>query len=57
MNIQHTHKKAAWLVVLLGILSLPMVILAQSGANDIPRLPDGKPERHRQNREVSTFQS
>ena len=44
MNIQHTHKKAAWLVVLLGILSLPMVILAQSGANDIPRLPDGKPD-------------
>jgi len=44
MNIQNTHKKAAWLVVLLGILSLPMVILAQSGANDIPRLPDGKPD-------------
>jgi hypothetical protein len=44
MNIQNTHKKAVWLVVLLGILSLPMVILAQSGANDIPRLPDGKPD-------------
>ncbi|HAJ74979.1 MAG TPA: hypothetical protein DCM64_00830, partial [Gammaproteobacteria bacterium] len=44
MNIQNTHKKAAWLVVLLGIFSIPMVILAQSGVNDIPRLPDGKPD-------------
>ncbi|PCI74176.1 MAG: hypothetical protein COB20_15450 [SAR86 cluster bacterium] len=45
MKIQNTHKKAAGLAVLLGVLSTPCVILAQSATNaDIPRLPNGRPD-------------
>ena len=45
MKNRNTHKKAAWLVVMLAILSVPHVILAQGLTNtDIPRLPNGRPD-------------
>ena len=42
MIIQNTHKKAAWLAVLLGILGLPL--LAQGQTEEIPRLANGLPD-------------
>ena len=44
MVIQSSHKKAAWLVISLGILAAPLALLAQTASDDIPRLPDGRPD-------------
>ena len=41
MMIQSTHKKAAWLVVLMGVFAAPS-LLAQTEV--IPRLPNGLPD-------------
>ncbi len=44
MIITNTRMKAAWLLVLLGILVTPLVVRAQSATVDIPRLADGRPD-------------
>ena len=45
MDIKTAHKIAARFAVLLGILSTPLVIMAQSSTNvDIPRLANGRPD-------------
>lgn len=44
MIILQSPRKAAWLVVALSILSFPLVTNAQSTSDNIPRLPDGKPD-------------
>ncbi|HAS48706.1 MAG TPA: hypothetical protein DCS33_05355 [Gammaproteobacteria bacterium] len=45
MDIKTAHKITARFAVLLGILSTPLVIMAQSSTNvDIPRLANGRPD-------------
>lgn len=45
MEIKTAHKITARFTVLLGILSTPLVIMAQSSTNvDIPRLANGRPD-------------
>ena len=45
MEIKTAHKITARFAVLLGILSTPLVIMAQSSTNvDIPRLANGRPD-------------
>ena len=44
MTIQDSRMKAAWLLILLGIFLTPLIIHAQSTADEIPRLPDGRPD-------------
>jgi len=44
MNVQNTHNKAAWSVVSLTLLILPICTFAQSSTDGIPRLPNGQPD-------------
>ncbi len=44
MTIQNSRRKAACLVVLLGIFTMPIVVFSQSAADDVPRLHDGRPD-------------
>lgn len=46
MTIQYTHNKAAWLVVIAGLVFLSQAIFAQSssGGSEIPRMADGHPD-------------
>ncbi len=45
MKIKNAQRITAGLAVLLGILSTPFVIMAQSATNaDIPRLANGRPD-------------
>ncbi len=46
MNIQNTHNKAAWLVIIAGLVFLSQAIIAQSSSDgsEIPRMADGHPD-------------
>ncbi len=44
MSIQNSHPQAACLIILLGALTVPLTVLAQTSATDIPRLANGHPD-------------